>query len=154
MSFIRSILLSSSLHIVLAVVVLLLLLQAPKYPAKTKQEAHAVNVTFLPPSRTKAKDEIKGVGMKKKINKPLHMSDDCKEYYGGIGVKMGLDGTITEVYPGYPGDLLGVLIGDILVQDNVKGIPGTEVTFMIRRNNKLLTFTTIRDKICYRKGIP
>ncbi|SNR17691.1 S41 family peptidase [Tenacibaculum jejuense] len=85
--------------------------------------------------------------------------------YGGIGIsswysKQGI--TIRKVKQGFPADKIGLKAGDIIIDVNnqklegldnenlsqvLKGIPGTEVSLIIKRGNKTLNFDLKLDKI-------
>lgn len=77
-------------------------------------------------------------------------------WFGGIGIREGLDSTVEEVYQGYPAEKFGIKVNDkIMLVDGVKygeirGEPGTNVRILVFRSstNEYLTFTIKRDKIC------
>lgn len=85
----------------------------------------------------------------KNSNFPSHMKDDCERYYGGIGIYRNIYGFVIEVIKGYPGDYLGLEPGDFIADDNLKGEPGTEVTFKVKKvSGEIVEYTIVRDKIC------
>jgi carboxyl-terminal processing protease len=85
--------------------------------------------------------------------------------YGGIGSLVRNSGdyvVIGEVYKGFPADLAGIKVGDLLkkvdgaslkglstdkVSEKLKGSPGTEITLTIERNGKETDYSLKREKI-------
>ena len=85
--------------------------------------------------------------------------------YGGIGSLVRSNGdyvVITEVYKGFPADLAGIKVGDLLkkvdgislkglsqdiVSEKLKGSPGTQITLTIERNGKESEIPLKREKI-------
>ena len=96
--------------------------------------------------------EVDHHGIKKKRK---HIRKSFKEcpgpWYGGIGIRSELTPKgeeIVEVFPGYPADLAGIMIGDTIVEvkDNVIiGPPGTIVHITTSRGAYAIT----RGKICF-----
>lgn len=73
---------------------------------------------------------------------------NCTPYYGGIGVSIGFDRSITQVHEGYPAAENGIKTGDILLTLDVIGEVGTPVTVKVQRGNQVLTIPMIRGRIC------
>ena len=85
--------------------------------------------------------------------------------YGGIGSQVRNSGdyvVISEVYRGFPADLAGIKVGDLLkkvddvslkglstekVSEKLKGNPGTEIKLTIERNGKETECPLKREKI-------
>jgi carboxyl-terminal processing protease len=85
--------------------------------------------------------------------------------YGGIGslVRGGNEYVIiSEVYKGFPADLVGIKAGDLLkkvdgvslkgipsekVSDKLKGNPGTDISVTVERNGKEIDYKMKREKI-------
>jgi carboxyl-terminal processing protease len=85
--------------------------------------------------------------------------------YGGIGSVVRSSGdyvVIIEVYKGFPADLAGIKVGDLLkkvdgislkgfstekVSEKLKGNPGSEITVTIDRNGKETDYLLKREKI-------
>ncbi len=85
--------------------------------------------------------------------------------YGGIGSMVRSNGefvVITEVYKGFPADLAGIKVGDLLkkvdgtslrglstekVSEKLKGNPGTSITVTVERNEKETDYLLKREKI-------
>lgn len=99
--------------------------------------------------------------MAKKEKPAPNQNKSCKSFYGGIGVTIGImgDGTtmITNISPGYPAELSGLKVKDVIVDpvitygsDGIKGEVGSKVTITIYRpsTDELFTLTMVRDKIC------
>ena len=102
--------------------------------------------------------------------KPKPIEDavtECENdmWYGGIGIQQDWrTGQLEQVYQGYPADLIGLKVGDMIqtvdgVSDSaggrIRGEPGTTITIGIFRpsTNEYLTFTFKRDKICLGKRL-
>jgi len=85
---------------------------------------------------------------RKKVAQP---TDECPNYYGGIGVRTGRGGVVTDVYQGYPAFEVGIHVGDIILtgMDEVKGTPGTQVTVKVLQDGETYEVDFIRAKICY-----
>ena len=85
--------------------------------------------------------------------------------YGGIGSQVRNSGdyvVISEVFKGFPADLAGIKVGDLLkkvdgltlkglstekVSEKLKGSPGTEINLTIERNGKETEYALKRGKI-------
>ena len=94
-----------------------------------------------------------------KINQPNgDNSNNCKKWYGGIGINIDLSkGRIIDVYEGYPAELAGLKAGDeldnISANTEIRGEPGTDVTLVFLRptGNEEYTrsvYNIKRAKIC------
>lgn len=151
MNFIASLILSSLSHIALVIALLLIAPPSvPPKPAPNKNNSALQDVKIINKSveaTIASKDDLK---IKKDDGKPRHLKDKCERYFGGVGVSIYFNGTITHVHPGYPAARAGVMEGDVLYgEDVLRGEPGTPVIFRVMRDGKLLLFSVIRDKICY-----
>lgn len=76
---------------------------------------------------------------------------ECPEnkWYGGIGVILGYNNEVSECPEYYPAYHNGIRLKDIIINgQDLRGTPGTQVTVMIKRNDEILYFTVIREKIC------
>ena len=83
-------------------------------------------------------------------NSPQTDSQDCPNFFGGIGMEYQFDGLVTNVPGGYPAARAGILPGDILKGDTkyIRGEIGTAVNVVVIRGKKTLKFSMIREKIC------
>lgn len=75
----------------------------------------------------------------------------CERYYGGIGIQRSYAGDfITEVYPGYPADRVGMKPGDQILNHTevIRGEVGTTVRIILKTKYGLLTYNLVREKIC------
>ncbi|GEM_PF-6950616 len=83
-------------------------------------------------------------------NSPRTDSQNCHNFFGGIGIEYRLDGLVTNVPDGYPAARAGILPGDILKGDTkyIRGEIGTVVDVALIRGKKTLKFSMIREKIC------
>lgn len=85
---------------------------------------------------------------KKRIVTKGYLGGNCKESYGGLGVYYN-GVAITGVMPGYPGEAIGLLPGDIiLTQGDLRGPIGSSVDIEVLRQGRPIHFTAIREKIC------
>lgn len=83
----------------------------------------------------------------------------CKDFYGGIGIAISFVSArsyqVVEVYEGYPADQSGVERGDILTpvnnNEDIDGVPGTEVALLVERGSDTFILRIKRAKICYDK---
>lgn len=83
---------------------------------------------------------------------------DCPgKWYGGIGIsdsfnlQTGVE-RVDTVFYGYPADLAGIKVGDLIMSISdreIVGTPGTYITLHILRGKDILDFTIQRDRICY-----
>ena len=116
-------------------------------------------------------------GTKAKVQFTARECPDEK-FFGGIGVNLayfnssgvfgvygGVIAKVLKVYPGYPADKNGVLVGDVIyICDSVEefrkndrsiiGEPGTPVTLRVIRPDVSMdefSVTMIREKICYKE---
>lgn len=103
-----------------------------------------------PPGQTTTIDVVEYKHVNKQPRKPK-VEHKCKEWYGGVGVVHRL-GIVQEAPSGYPAAEAGVLPGDLLLNDNLKGEVGTEVTIKVLRGENFLNFVVTRAKICYNIG--
>lgn len=102
--------------------------------------------------------EIKSPMPKKPKKQAKNADKECPgKWYGGIGVQTGFEPvrrliTIDRIFSGYPADIAGLQVGDIIlnVSDNeILGEPGTQINMLIERNGQILAFSFKRGKVCY-----
>jgi S1-C subfamily serine protease len=98
----------------------------------------------------------KGPNPRKLKHKGKKAIKDCPgAWYGGIGVQMEYaqqGEKIYRIYSGYPADLAGLRVGDIIVSisdTQVLGDPGTSFKAVVLRGEKMFTVVLTRGKICY-----
>jgi hypothetical protein len=97
------------------------------------------------------------IALPKKQKKKLKNADlECPgNWYGGIGIQSKshpLGEEIEKVFSGYPADLAGLQVGDVItsvVGNEITGPPGTPVHMVIMRNGRFIKLTIIRGKVCY-----
>ncbi len=79
--------------------------------------------------------------------------EDCKTWYGGIGILQNLFGEIQEVFPDYAADKVGLQPGDLITAQSemeIKGEPGSTITLTItKKDGRVLIVPIVREKICY-----
>lgn len=85
--------------------------------------------------------------------KAIKADDDCKDWFGGIGIRESIVGIVYEVVNGYPAHKAGILVGDRItpVSDrDIRGEVGTLISISVYRSSteETLHLTLIRDKIC------
>lgn len=104
---------------------------------------------------TKHKKERKKKAEKKHKKR---LKKDCPgKWYGGIGIEETYNKifdltTIVTVYPGYPADEAGLMVGDHIIwadQPQIIGPPGTKLTMKIQRGNIFFTVVIVRGKVCH-----
>lgn len=94
------------------------------------------------------KNEGKGTG-------PSALTDLCtsKKFYTGIGVIMGLNGSVSSVALGGPADKAGIKVGDIISNSSIlqpdKHPVGTQLPLQIVRPHQNLTIIVSVDKVCF-----
>lgn len=96
-------------------------------------------------------DDVGGIEDNKPKNIPTHLEDDCKDFYGGIGITHSLpDYTINGVYFGYPAFMAGIKVGDRILSDitSIRGEVNTTLTFEYENETGYHKIVLIRDKIC------
>jgi hypothetical protein len=89
-------------------------------------------------------------------------SESCKgkKTYDGIGAKMvaNPDGSdsFKEVFPNYPADRAGVKAGDKILRKSgiLMGAKGTPVQITVKRGDRTLNMTIVRQSICYEDATP
>lgn len=91
-----------------------------------------------------------------KRKKPVDVDKECpNSWYGGIGIRSSFNGTIVDVYSGYPADLAGIQVGDIILQvsgdGEILGPPGSKFKLLIKRKNTIFEVIVTRGKVCYDK---
>jgi hypothetical protein len=88
--------------------------------------------------------------------KEQNKTEDCKGF-GGIGIQYSsFDGTIGQVFKGYPAYKAGLRPGDKIVSPTlreIKGEPGTKVVVHIIRYGELLEIELTRELICTDKAL-
>lgn len=78
----------------------------------------------------------------------LNSTGTCDQFYGGIGITYEyFTNKVLNVYKGYPAELNGIKIGDIVQSE--RGEPGSLVRVVIIRDGKTIVKDITRDKICY-----
>lgn len=85
-----------------------------------------------------------------------HLNDKCVKFFGGIGVTWNAVDNgeefvkITYVGHGYPADLVGMKVGDVLLNHaEMRGQIGTPVTIrFVDAMGTVKVVQTFRDKIC------
>lgn len=82
--------------------------------------------------------------------------DECKDFFGGIGVTFDLfDRTISEVHKGYPAERAGIRVGDRLSSiEPIRGEPGTKVEILVIRGEQEILMEITREKICLEEITP
>lgn len=95
---------------------------------------------------------------KQKKRRKHNVDKECPDkWYGGIGIREGYirainDYGIVDVFEGYPADLAGLMVGDIIVsinQPEIIGTPGTSLTLKIKRGKIVFDIVITRGKVCY-----
>ncbi len=77
------------------------------------------------------------------------------DWYGGIGIQNNYNKNgeqIAIIFSGYPADLAGLKVGDIITaisDKEITGVVGTPITLKILRNGSYFDITIIRGKVCY-----
>jgi hypothetical protein len=147
---------SCILHMLVASLIFLyhpLMMPTKKGQSNNSQNAPQIHEKILPkPAEKMEVTVVDGPAKKVAVKEKVKKSPKCKYWYGGIGLTHDVFGTILEVVPGYPAHKAGMLPGDELLDGpkaDLRGDPGTKVTFLVRRNGQILGFSMIRDKICY-----
>jgi membrane-associated protease RseP (regulator of RpoE activity) len=88
--------------------------------------------------------------------KEANKTEECTGF-GGIGIQYsGRDGTIGQVFKGYPAYKAGIEPGDVIVSPSlkeIKGEPGTKVTVSIIRRGQLYEIELTRELICTDKAL-
>lgn len=119
-----------------------------------------IAVEIVPPPG-KVKEEAVELSEKQKLlAKAPHASDQCPDFFGGIGIMQtfvntyqGYAAIVDVVYPGYPAERAGILPGDEIVNSSeVRGQIGTTVVVRILRKGRLINIDVVRDKICTEKA--
>ncbi len=84
--------------------------------------------------------------------KPQDKVEDCKDWFGGIGIHENGLGLVQKVIPGYPAHKAGIKEGDQIIytsEPDIRGEPGTSFQMTIRTAaGDFRHFTITRDKIC------
>lgn len=126
-----------------------------------------VEVELVEPPKEKLADESEVEVPKEEPKKPEEGVTQCENdmWYGGIGIQQNWQtGELQEVYQGYPADLIGMKVGDQIINvdgnpdkhgGRIRGEPGTPISISLFRpsTNEYLTFTFKRDKVCLGKRI-
>ena len=118
-------------------------------PGKVQERERPTEVTII--ERIKDKDAP--------IKKAVNADKDCPEaWYGGIGIQSRFGGALGDevaiVYRGFPADLAGLTVGDIIYNvegGEILGSPGTVVRMTIIRNGKYIQMNITRGKVCYNR---
>lgn len=97
----------------------------------------------------KDKDEKGDLPEEKKKN------ENCKYYYGGIGVEVNyLSSKLTKVFKGYAAEKAGLEVGDLVESftgEDIRGEVGTTISLRVTRGAEVLIVNVVREKICYEK---
>lgn len=127
-----------------------------------KVQPKITEIELIPPPPDKE------AGTEPKLPKPKEQPKDgvteCENnsWYGGIGIQQNwTDGSIDEVYPGYPAEQAGLKVGDQIRQvssnegSEIRGTPGTKISMWIHRpsSNESFLVEITRGKICLYKKI-
>ena len=124
-------------------------------------------VELVEPPKEKLAEESEVEVPKEEPKKPEEGLVQCENdmWYGGIGIQQDWQtGQLQEVYQGYPADLIGMKVGDQIINvdgnpdrhgGRIRGEPGTPISISLFRpsTNEYLTFTFKRDKVCLGKRI-
>ena len=93
--------------------------------------------------------------------KAVDADKECPgKWYGGIGVQDIPDRNgekIAIIFVGYPADLAGLQVGDVITavsEKEITGPVGTPITLKILRNGSYFDITIIRGKVCYGAEVP
>lgn len=110
---------------------------------KKVTEPEEVQVTFFSTSKTPS-------------SYAPHRKDDCKWWFGGIGLVQDGEGRVLTTPSGYPAQLGGISVGDVITSpgDEIRGEVGTEVVITYQNESGQHTVSLIRDKICIDKPKP
>ena len=150
---------SIALHLILLISIQVSPSVEPTNESETENRNNN-NIQIVPMKITEISvvEHKKGPSVKKVVEKKFKNDTQCtgNDWFGGIGVtSQELLGEIQEVYAGYPAEKAGILVGDRVVSTNgdIRGDPGTVLNITIFRasTNSTLSFSIIRDKICYGK---
>lgn len=133
------------------------LLNSQKEESDANNQGHnskTINVEILPKPMP-AKQQFTEPETTLEIERVTN-SQDCPNFFGGIGIRHSRDGFILKVVKGYPASRAGILPGDILSGDTeyIRGEIGTAVDVTVLRGEKTLKFSMIREKICTTKKDP
>lgn len=96
-------------------------------------------------------DDIGTLEDNKPKNKPMHLDDNCKDFYGGIGITHSLPSyIINEVYFGYPAFMADIKSGDRIITNinSIRGEVNTSLVFEYENKTGYHKIVLIRDKIC------
>lgn len=119
----------------------------------SKYQGAKINGQVIPKERptevTIIETEKDGLEKKKELTKDIK---ECPGlWYGGIGIEDGPTSQgemITKVFKGYPADLAGIRVGEIILkidEDQIIGQPGTTLHMLTNKGAYIIT----RGKICY-----
>lgn len=91
-----------------------------------------------------------------KLPKTVPVDKDCPDkWYGGVGIELTYTPQgerIDRVYKGYAADRAGLQIGDLIVavsEKEILGEPGTPLDLLINRDGQSIMTHVIRSKVCY-----
>ena len=133
------------------------LLNSQKEESDANNQGHnskTINVEILPKPMP-AKQQFTEPETTLEIERVTN-SQDCPNFFGGIGIRHNRLGVILKVINRYPASRAGILPGDILLGDTeyIRGEIGTAVDVTVLRGEKTLKFSMIREKICTTKKDP
>lgn len=118
---------------------------------KHKQGSNGENTIFV--NVVDKEDQVPSSGQGDVSISEAKKKEDCKSWYGGIGITQDyITGQITEAPEYYPAYKTGLRVGDVIISNSIeiRGEVGTQVKIIVSRNGNLLDFDVIRDKICYK----
>lgn len=111
-----------------------------------------IDVMEITPEVQKELDKQTKLAMDKvPEQKPKQTKEDCKYFYGGIGITFSMiGGAVENVYKGYPAHKAGIQSGDLVygIDEDIRGEIGTPVRIAIVRGANVYERTLIREKIC------
>ena len=152
----RYVLLSLLLHaIVLQSLFLHNALQQIDKPSQAQGKQENLNVNIKEKEVTEVsivepKDVDKSSPTKQKL---IDADKECPDnWFGGIGIQVGLDNTVMKVFKGYGAYAAGLKDGDVIVgqsEPEIRGTPGTHITITVLRMGRSVTIYVTRTKVCY-----
>jgi C-terminal processing protease CtpA/Prc len=119
--------------------------------------------------RVRLTNKKQNLRYQKDLEKKSKMSNCGKDFYGGVGITHSgfFSPVVSEVAKGYAADRAGVKIGDVILGffehsdltkfiegPTIKGKEGTGIDLYVKRNEKVIKFSIVREKICYEKNKP
>lgn len=97
--------------------------------------------------------EVLQVNQQKNVAENIGGDGDCTSFYGGVGIHIGPDNVIKEIYYGYVAQKSGLEVGDRVIpltDSDISGKIGTEVLILVEKKSGLnYKLKLKREKICY-----